>query len=612
MPRTIRPSRIEPISLRELTVVDAFDISASMRRIVLGGDQLLPHGRDGLEIPEIVSNGFDDEIKLFFPDPVTGELTLPIQRDRVIEWPRDPRPLARTYTVRALDLAAGHLELDFVLHGTGVASTWARTCEVGDRIHIAGPKMSLLHPVGADWLLIAGDETALPAIGRWLEELPASTIAEVYVEVGGAADEQEIESAGDVRLTWVHRGPARAGSTTALADAVTAGAWHPGSPFAWVAGETLAIKPIRRWLREEKGLAPDRVEVTGYWRHTEVETLEDNPDVPDPDSEQDASDQFHELIDPLPARAVRVAATLGIAPAIRRGATTAAAVAETIGSDPAATGKLLRYLATIDVLTRTGDDYALTPIGAHLDDEEATEQLSYAHPTGRLSLALDGLWDAVRTGRAVAASTLGATPDELADGDPATAAAFELAAAEEQEWLRPAFAREYAFAAGETVTVAGEGGATLLADALAGEDAPEVTLIARPSRAEAAVALLPEAARERVSVHAGTPLDTWPVARTTLLGGALTTLPDEDAVLVLQRASAATAPGGRMLVVEHLLVEDEIDDHDAGDDLLLLCLHGSGFRTADEVRALIARAGLTIAGERVIGWGEPVFEVAVG
>jgi hypothetical protein len=115
-----------------------------------------------------------------------------------------------------------------------------------------------------------------------------------------------------------------------------------------------------------------------------------------------------------------------------------------------------------------------------------------------------------------------------------------------------------------------------------------------------------------VSVHAGTPLDTWPVARTTLLGGALTTLPDEDAVLVLQRASAATAPGGRMLVVEHLLVEDEIDDHDAGDDLLLLCLHGSGFRTADEVRALIARAGLTIAGERVIGWGEPVFEVAVG
>ncbi len=612
MPRTIRPSLIEPITLRELTVVDAFDISASMRRIVLGGDQLAPFRRDGLALPEVVSNGFDDEIKLFFPDPVTGVLTLPIQHDRVIEWPRAPRPVARTYTVRALDLAAGRLELDFALHGTGVASTWARTCEVGDRIHIAGPKMSLLHPVGAEWLLIAGDETALPAIGRWLEELPGGTVAEVYVEVGGFADEQPLETPAGVRVTWVHRGPVRAGSTTALADAVMAGRWHPGLPYAWVAGETLAIKPIRRWLREEKGLPADRVEVTGYWKHTEVVALESNPDVPDPDSEDSASDAFHDLIDPLPARAVRVAATLGIAAAVRPGAT-AEAVADAVGADRQRVAKLLRYLSTIDVLDRSPDGtYALTPVGAHLDDEEAVDQLSLEHPTGRLALAFDGLLTAVRTGRSTATATLGGDLDALSDADARMATGLEERAAEEQEWLRPAFAREYAFARGETVTLAGDGAATLVADALTSDAPPAVTLIVRPSRAEAAVAVLPEPARKRIAVHHGTSLDTWPRAQTTVLGAALAALPDDDAVLAMRRAHAATEPGGRMLVVEHLLVEDEIDEHDASDDLLLLCLHGSGFRTAAEVRALIARAGLAIARERVIGWGEPVFEVAVG
>lgn len=613
MARSIRPSTIEPITLRELTVLDSFDISSSMRRIVLGGEQLADFRRDPFDLPALVSQGFDDEIKVFFPDPLTGELHLPIQRENVIEWPRDPRPVARTYTVRAIDGENARLELDFVLHGTGVASTWARGCEVGDRVHIAGPKMSLLHPVGADWLLIAGDDTAIPAIARWVEELAPDVTAEVFIEVSGPADEQPIDAHPGVRITWVHRGPVPAGTTTHLADAVLRTPWHEGVPFAWVAGETLAIKPIRRWLREDKGLAPERVEVTGYWRRTEVDEIEGTGGLPDPDSEVDDVERMHELIDPVPSRAIRVAATLGVVPAIRRGHTTTAAIADAVGADTVALGKLLRYLSTIDVLEALPDGgYGLTSLGSALDDEEAIDQLDLRHPLGGLIRVFDALLDTVEGGAPVASRVFGGTIDELGDASPAVAAAHEEHAVDELEWLRPAFAREYSFSAGERVTAGGAGAATLLADALASSTPPALCLIARPSRAEHALALIDEPSRAHVTIHAGTVLGSWPEAETVILGSALAVLPDADAILTLQRAHAAVATGGRMLVVEHLLEEAEIDDHDAAEDLELFGLYGSGFRTRDEVLSLIERAGLTVAAETVIGWGEPVFEIAGG
>jgi len=609
MARSIRPSLIEPITLRELSVIDAFDISASMRRIVLGGPQLAGFRSGDFDLPALVTSGFDDEIKVFFPDPLTGELHLPIQRDWVIEWPRDPRPVSRTYTVRSFDAERGRLELDFVLHGTGVASTWARGCDVGDRVHIAGPKMSLLHPQGADWLLIAGDDTAIPAIARWVEELPAGTTAEVFIEVGGTRDEQAIEAGAGVTITWVHRGPVPAGTTTHLADAVRAMPWRAGQPFAWVAGETLSIKPIRRWLREERGLTPERVEVTGYWRRTEVAELEGTGGLPDPDSEVDLIDRMHELVDPVPARAVRVAATLGLVPLIRQGSTTAAALAAATGTDAAALHKLLRYLATIEVLEEQDGVFAVTPFGAVLDDEEVSEELDLRHPIGGLVRVFDGLLQAVETGAPVTEATFGGGVDQLADGAAEVAAALEEAAAAELEWLRPAFAREYSFRRDERVTAVGPGAATLLVDALGTETAPEVALIVRGSRAEAARAMLPDGVGTHVRTHDDT--QTWPEGETVVLGGALAVLSDDDSVAALARAYAAVLPGGRMLVVEHLLVPEEIDDHDAAEDLQLFCTYGSGFRTREEVRALIARAGLTVARERTIGWGEPVFEILV-
>lgn len=95
---------------------------------------------------------------------------LPVQLDGTLEWPKEPRPISRVYTVRRWDEQAGELDIDFVKHGTGVATVWAYRCQEGDTVHVAGPASSMAPP-SADWLLVVGDDTALPAIARLLDDL---------------------------------------------------------------------------------------------------------------------------------------------------------------------------------------------------------------------------------------------------------------------------------------------------------------------------------------------------------------------------------------------------------------------------------------------------------
>src|SRR5690606_28311133 len=98
----------------------------------------------------------------FFPS-VDGTLALPKQADGTIDWPRNPRPVARDYTPRAYRQGDKEVAFDFVLHGHGVASTWAASAKPGDRLHLAGPKASLLVPKAGHFVLI-GDQTVLPAL----------------------------------------------------------------------------------------------------------------------------------------------------------------------------------------------------------------------------------------------------------------------------------------------------------------------------------------------------------------------------------------------------------------------------------------------------------------
>ena len=122
---------------------------------------------------------------------------LPTQLERRIEWSDDPAPIARSYTVRSFD--GTEVAIDVVVHSAGVATAWALACAPGDPIWLAGPKMGMLLPESTDWLLLAGDETALPAIARCLEELPSGMPAQVIVEVDGPESEQDLQAPDGVR-----------------------------------------------------------------------------------------------------------------------------------------------------------------------------------------------------------------------------------------------------------------------------------------------------------------------------------------------------------------------------------------------------------------------------
>jgi NADPH-dependent ferric siderophore reductase len=117
-----------------------------------------------------------------------------------------------------------------------------------------------------DWYLLAGEETALPTISRWLEQLPAGARAIVLVEVADAAEEQPLPSEADVSLRWLHRGGAPPGTTDLLEHAVRGLQLPAGDGYVWVGGEAGCLRPVRRYLIRELGLNPEWVEVDGYWK----------------------------------------------------------------------------------------------------------------------------------------------------------------------------------------------------------------------------------------------------------------------------------------------------------------------------------------------------------
>ncbi|MEO6677959.1 MAG: siderophore-interacting protein, partial [Pseudomonas sp.] len=172
------------IKRRRLEVLRVVDLTPRMRRITLGGP----------ELAGFVSLGTDDHVKLLFPQNAaeTAALeTLVLGAGKTDQ----PMPQMRDYTPRRYDLDTLELDIDFVLHGDGPASTWAEQAKPGQFLHIGGPRGSMIVPDIFDSYLLIGDETALPAIARRLEGLAANRRARVVVEVENAAERQTLESA---------------------------------------------------------------------------------------------------------------------------------------------------------------------------------------------------------------------------------------------------------------------------------------------------------------------------------------------------------------------------------------------------------------------------------
>lgn len=168
----------------------------------------------------------------------------------------------RDYTPRRFDLKTGELDIDFVLHGDGPASTWAAQAQLGQTLHIGGPRGSMVVPDMFDTYLLIGDETALPAIARRLGELPANRRATVVVEVENAAEEQPLQSVASVEVIWVHRDQA----TEDLLKTVEQLKIPEGQLYAWVATESTLSRKVRRVLLDTHGLNDEWVKAAGYWR----------------------------------------------------------------------------------------------------------------------------------------------------------------------------------------------------------------------------------------------------------------------------------------------------------------------------------------------------------
>jgi NADPH-dependent ferric siderophore reductase len=182
-------------------------------------------------------------------------------------YPAEHWPTMRTYTVRSWDEASRELAIDFVHHGDeGVAGPWAAAAQPGDVLWFNGPGGAYSPDEAADWHLLVGDESALPAIGSAVEQLPAGARATVLIEVGDESEEQKFGGPGDVDVRWFHRSTASGERGDSLVEAVEALDFPDGTPHVFVHGEAGFVLRLRKNLYQDRGLDRGRVSLSGYWR----------------------------------------------------------------------------------------------------------------------------------------------------------------------------------------------------------------------------------------------------------------------------------------------------------------------------------------------------------
>lgn len=336
----------QPMSLAfEVTVSSVRQLSPTFRRVTFGGYSLRDFGVHG--------DTLDLRIKLLIPSLAADGTPLPLPAFHVGQagWYRDwlamdpaVRGAMRTYTVREarLDAVYPEIDVDFVMHvgglgHSGPAANWALNAKPGDALTIIGPNNRAAHCVtaetysGIEWrpglaqrILLAGDETAVPAISAILESLPPYMSGHAFLEVPEAGDFLELSSPADIAITWLARGAAIGRSRPhgqllqeAVRKAVPVPGWvgikaddggagpepedvnvdvdilwetparmetaeisatkNPGIPagampfYAWIAGEAAVIKDLRRYLVREVGIDRKQVAFMGYWRQGKAE-----------------------------------------------------------------------------------------------------------------------------------------------------------------------------------------------------------------------------------------------------------------------------------------------------------------------------------------------------
>ena len=247
--------RREPPVFRTLAVRALSPLSPFMMRVTLGGADL-----EGFEMPKPAAS-----VRLLLPSKGADDLVKPVWNGNEFLLPDGERPVLRTFTPRRFDPEALELDIDIVLHEGGAASAWVEAARVGSPVAVSGPGRGYQIDSAAPGFFLAGDETALPAIGQLLEEIDNAIPVGAVVEIAHPEARLDLPDHAAAEVSWVERAPGdRPGA--ALARAVIGAEIAPGTRV-WVAGEAGSLVAIRKHLSDELGLERSHLTIRGYWKH---------------------------------------------------------------------------------------------------------------------------------------------------------------------------------------------------------------------------------------------------------------------------------------------------------------------------------------------------------
>ena len=247
--------RREPPKFRRVEVGGAEELTPRMRRVTFVGAEL-----DGLVIEQPAAS-----VRLLLPSPGTNELVMPTWNGNEFRLPDGRRPTIRTFTPWHLRADAAELDLGIVIHGTGSASEWARAARAGNEAAISGPGRGYSIDEDAPAFLLAGDETALPAISQLLAVLPRQTPAHVHVEIADDRARLDLPEHPSATVHW-HKLEPGAAPGDAFVAAIE-GAEIDSDTRVWAAGEAAAVQRLRRHLFDARQLPRGHTTVRGYWKH---------------------------------------------------------------------------------------------------------------------------------------------------------------------------------------------------------------------------------------------------------------------------------------------------------------------------------------------------------
>lgn len=246
-------ARREPPPFRPVEVRAVEPRGPRLVRVTLAGESL-----DGFAVDQPAAS-----VRLLLPSPGSSEVVMPAWNGNEFLLPDGTRPVIRTFTPRRT--SGDELDLEVVVHGGGAASTWAAAAAPGLAAAISGPGRGYTIDPEATSFLLAGDETAIPAIGQLLEWLPPSVTIEVHVEVAAPEGRVELPAHPAASVRW-HDLPTAGAPGDAMFAAVTSAPPFGEGARLWVAGEAAGVQRVRRHLFEERGLPRGQASVRGYWK----------------------------------------------------------------------------------------------------------------------------------------------------------------------------------------------------------------------------------------------------------------------------------------------------------------------------------------------------------